>query len=171
MTAVRPEKLNDRAAIRSINERAFGQPTEADIVDTLRARCADHVSLVAEVDEQIVGHIFFTLVTIQPGAEELAGMGLAPMAVLPEFQRQGVGSALVRAGIATLRKACCPFIVVLGHPKYYTRFGFVPASRHALACQWEGVPDDAFMVLILDEASMTGVSGVARYRDEFDQAM
>ena len=97
-------------------------------------------------------------------------MGLAPMAVLPGFQRQGIGSRLVRAGIAALKKTCWPFIVVLGHPEYYPRFGFVPASKRGLACQWKDVPDDCFMVLILDETSMRGVSGVANYRDEFDQA-
>ena len=98
-------------------------------------------------------------------------MGLAPMPVLPRFQRQGIGSRLVRAGIATLKKARCPFIIVLGHPEYYPRFGFMPASKRGFTCQWEGVPDDAFMVLILDETSMSGVSGVARYRAEFDQAV
>jgi len=98
-------------------------------------------------------------------------MGLAPMAVVPDRQRQGIGSQLVEAGLKVLRQQACPFVMVLGHPEYYPHFGFVPASRHGLACQWEVVPDDAFMVLILDEASMAGVSGVARYRGEFDEAM
>jgi putative acetyltransferase len=98
-------------------------------------------------------------------------MGLAPVAVVPERQRQGVGSQLVEAGHKVLRQQACPFVIVLGHPEYYSLFGFVPASRHGLACQWEGVPDDAFMVLILEEAFMAGVVGVARYRDEFDEAM
>lgn len=171
MITIRPEKPNDVPAVHAVNEEAFGQPAEADLVDALREECTDHVSLVATVDGQIVGHVFFTPVTIRQDAKERTGMGLAPMAVLPGFQHQGIGSRLVRAGIAALKEACCPFIVVLGHPGYYPRFGFGPASKHGLACQWEGVPDDAFMVLILDEASMAGVSGVARYRDEFDQAM
>jgi putative acetyltransferase len=78
---------------------------------------------------------------------------------------------LVQAGIDAVRERNWPFIIVLGHPEYYPRFGFVPASRHGLSCQWDGVPGEAFMVLILDEAAMAGVSGTARYRDEFDQAM
>jgi len=168
---VRPEKPEDVAAVHAVNEEAFGQPAEADIVDVLREECANHVSLVATVEGQVVGHIFFTPVTIPEAAKELMGMGLGPMAVLPVFQRQGIGSRLVRAGIGALRKACCPFIIVVGHPEYYPRFGFVPASGHGLACQWEAIPDDAFMVLILDEGAMTRVSGVARYRDEFNQAM
>jgi len=97
-------------------------------------------------------------------------MGLAPMAIAPERQRQGIGSRLIEAGLKVLRQQACPFVIVLGHPEYYPRFGFVPASGHGLACQWEGVPDEAFMVLILDKAFMAGVSGVARYRDEFDEA-
>ena len=98
-------------------------------------------------------------------------MGLAPMAVLPERQRQGIGSRLVEAGIRILRKQGCPFVIVLGHPGFYPRFGFVSASRYGLTCQWEGVPDEAFMVLILNESTLAGVTGIARYRDEFAAAM
>jgi putative acetyltransferase len=78
---------------------------------------------------------------------------------------------LVQAGIDELCKRNCPFIIVLGHPEYYPRFGFVPASRRGLSCQWDGIPDEAFLVLILDKTGMAGVSGVAKYRDEFDKAM
>jgi putative acetyltransferase len=170
MITIRPEHPDDISAVHAINEKAFGQPTEANIVDTLRAACLDAISLVAVSSDQVVGHIFFTPVTIQSEMEAIQGMGLAPMAVVPECQRQGIGSRLVEAGLEILRQQACPFVIVLGHPEYYPRFGFVPASEHDLTCQWEGVPDDAFMVLILDEASMAGVSGVARYRDEFDEA-
>ena len=171
MIIIREELPEDTAAIRVVNEKAFGQPAEADIIDALRERCPDRLSLVAAADNRIVGHILFSPVTVEQGGKELRGMGLAPMAVLPEYQRQGIGSRLVRAGIAVLREDSCPFVIVLGHAEYYPRFGFVPASTHGLLCQWEGVPDDAFMVLVLDETSMTGVSGIARYRDEFDRAM
>jgi len=98
-------------------------------------------------------------------------MGLAPMAVLPEFQRQGIGSRLVRYGLDILRQGSCPFIIVLGHPEYYPRFGFEPASTHKIRCQWTGVPDEAFMIIILDKDAMAGVSGIAAYRSEFDDAM
>lgn len=171
MITIRPEQPDDIAAVREINETAFGQPTEAAIVDTLRTACPDAVSLVAVEDDRIVGHIFFSPVFVSAGNEATQGMGLAPMAVLPERQRQGIGSLLVRAGIETLRERNCPFIIVLGHPEYYPRFGFVPASHYGLSCQWDGVPDEAFMALILDEAAVAGISGTARYRDEFDQAM
>jgi putative acetyltransferase len=129
------------------------------------------LSLVATSDDSIVGHILFSPATIEHDGNVLEGMGLAPMAVSPEYQRQGVGSALVESGLKTLRARSCAFVIVLGHPDYYPRFGFELASKHGIECQWEGVPDEAFMALILDEAAMEGVSGVARYRDEFDQAM
>lgn len=171
MINIRPEQSHDFAAVRAINKEAFGDTAEASIVDLLRNACPDAVSLVAIEDDSILGHVFFTPVHISGGKRVTQGMGLAPMAVLPERQRQGIGSMLVKAGIDEIRKRNCPFVIVVGHPDYYPRFGFVPASRHGLSCQWDGVPDTAFMVLILDEPAMAGVSGTARYRDEFDQAM
>jgi len=88
--------------------------------------------------------------------------------VRPDRQREGIGTELVRRGLGLLRERGCPFVVVVGHPEYYPRFGFEPASRCGLASQWDGMPDAAFMVLVLDETAMAGVSGVARYRGEFD---
>ena len=93
------------------------------------------------------------------------------MAVLPEHQRRGIGLKLIGAALAVLRDRQCPFVIVLGHPEYYPRFGFEPASKYCVRSQWEGVPDEAFMLLVLDESVVQGVSGVARYRDEFDEAM
>jgi putative acetyltransferase len=168
---IREEIFQDIDAIRTINEQAFGQPQEANIVDKLRANCDGLLSLVALLDEKIIGHILFSPVTIEGNHGFLKGMGLAPMAVLPEFQRQGVGSKLVQAGIEILRKSKCPFIIVLGHPEYYPRFGFEPASRYRIRSQWEGVPDPAFMILWLDRTMVNHVSGVAKYRDEFNEAM
>jgi putative acetyltransferase len=132
----------------------------------LRQACAESLSLVA-ADVAVVGHILFTPVTIENEGQRIVGMGLAPMAVLPEHQRHGIGSQLVTRGLEILRARRCPFVVVVGHPEYYPRFGFEPCSRHGLASQWESVPDEAFMVAILDPQAMAGVSGVATYRDEF----
>jgi putative acetyltransferase len=171
MIVIRPEEPGDIAAVHEINEKAFGQPTEAHLVDSLRGACPDALSLVAVRDEGIVGHIFFTPVTVADDEQEITGMGLAPMAVLPDCQRQGVGSRLIEAGLEILRQRGCPFVIVLGHPGYYPRFGFVPASQHGLTCPWENVPDEAFMVLVLDEATMSGVSGMVQYRAEFAEAV
>ncbi|UCE47865.1 MAG: N-acetyltransferase [Phycisphaerales bacterium] len=171
MIRIRPEKPEDIPFVRVINERAFEQPAEADIVDKLRLSCLEALSLVAEDESRLVGHIFFTPATIDSGSGIIEGMGLAPMAVLPERQRQRIGSALVEHGLKILRERCCPFVIVLGHPGYYPRFGFELASMYGLKSQWETVSDEAFMVLMLDKARMEGVSGVARYRNEFDEAM
>ena len=168
MTIIRLERPDDSSQIRRVNELAFGQPAEADIVDNLRRVCAESLSLVAEEDDTtIVGHILFTPVVVEGGL--LPGMGLGPMAVLPDRQRQGIGSQLVRRGLEILRERGCPFVVVVGHPEYYPRFGFEPASKHRLVSQWKGVPDAAFMVLALDVHALAGVFGVARYRQEFDE--
>ncbi len=167
---IRPGKIEDALLIGRLHERAFGQRVEADLVDTLRRTCPDALSLVAAENDTLVGHVLFTPVVVEGAVRRVVGMGLGPMAVMPDRQRQGVGSRLVMEGLAVLRERRCPFVVVVGHPGYYPRFGFEPASRHGLSSQWKDVPDEAFMVLILDAYEMTGVSGVARYRDEFDDA-
>jgi putative acetyltransferase len=171
MVSVREEEAKDVAAIRLVNERAFGRPEEADLVDRLRAACGDLLSLVAEDQGEIVGHILFSPATIESERGVIQGVGLAPMAVLPERQRQGVGSALVKRGLSMLRERGVPFVIVLGHPDYYPLLGFERASNYGLRSQWAGVPDAAFMVLRLNKPMLNGVTGVARYRQEFDAAM
>jgi putative acetyltransferase len=166
--AIRIESPEDAARVRQVNELAFEQPAEADLVEKLRPACTDALSLVA-VDDAVVGHILFTPVVVESAGRRVVGMGLAPMAVLPDRQRRGIGSDLVRRGLEILRERGCPFVVVVGHPEYYPRFGFERASMHGLANQWAGVPDAAFMVLILDMPAMAGVSGVATYRPEFNE--
>lgn len=171
MIAISEETQKDYDAVRTVHDQAFGQPDEGRIVDTLRASCDEILSLVAISENMIIGHIFFSPVTIETPTGLVTGMGLAPMAVLPEFQKQGIGTMLVHEGLRILKEQSCPFVIVLGHAKYYPRFGFERASKYGLQCQWKGVPDEAFMVLILDESVMKGVSGIARYGSEFDEAM
>ena len=170
MVTIRPECLEDALRVRQVNELAFGQPAEADLIEKLRRACTDGLSLVAE-EGDVVGHILFTPVTVEGAGRRVCGMGLAPMAVLPDCQRRGIGSQLVRRGLDILRDRACPFVVVVGHPEYYPRFGFEPASLHGIASQWEGIPDAAFMVLALDTRTMAGVSGVATYREEFSEVV
>lgn len=169
MIEIREEKQEDYDEVRMVNEQAFGQPEEGRIVDKLRETCKEVVSLVAVSNNEVVGHIFFSPVTIDIEGRSIKGMGLAPMAVLPGFQNQGIGTMLVREGVRRIKETACPFIVVLGHENYYPRFGFERASKFGLKSQWEGVPDDAFMAMILDESEMKGVAGVVKYRDEFNE--
>ncbi len=171
MISIRPEEPKDHDAVHAINLAAFEGGPEAELVDSLRASCHDHLSLVAEEEGKIVGHILFTPVIIENRAGGVGGMGLAPMAVLPDCQRSGVGTLLVRRGLELLRNRSCPFVVVLGHPRYYPRFGFERASSYGLQSQWAGVPDEAFMVQVFEPGVLPEGGGIARYRNEFDAAM
>jgi putative acetyltransferase len=160
---VREEDPDDVAAVRDLNRRAFGQDQESNIVDALRANGAALLSLVATLNDRVVGHIMYSRAVI---GGSVRGAALGPMAVLPEFQRQGIGSELVEAGNQKLKDSGCPFIIVVGHADYYPRFGFRPASEHGIQCEWD-VPGDVFMLLVLDQAKMEGVAGLAKYRHEF----
>lgn len=163
---IRPDTQDDVAAIRRVNECAFGQRDEADLVDTLRGKVDSFISLVAERGGQVVGHILFTPVTIESGDGASLAMGLGPMAVLPEYQRQGIGMQLVRAGLQECRKIGQFVVFVLGHPTYYPRFGFEPARPKGLTCQWD-VPDEAFMVIELRLGALAGRRGLVRYAEAF----
>ncbi|HEU4558399.1 MAG TPA: N-acetyltransferase [Longimicrobium sp.] len=167
---VREEQPGDVAAIAEINRQAFGGNTEADLVDLLRQSCPERVSLVAVLGKEVVGHILFTPTIADAGKDSIEGMGLAPMAVLPQHQRAGVGSAMVRRGLEVVRAAGYPYVIVLGHPGYYPQFGFEPASTHGLTCEFSGIPDEAFMILALDPEVVKTMSGVVRYRPEFASA-
>ena len=169
MIEIRPEQSGDHDAVRELNSAAFNQGPEASLVDRLRAVCDGYLAFVAVDAGVVVGHILFTPVTI--AGSPVVGMGLAPMAVLPSRQRAGIGLRLVRHGLEHLRQSGCPFVIVLGHPDYYPRFGFEAAGKHRLRCQWPGVPDGAFMVMVFDRDRLPRSGGVAQYRPEFDEAV
>ena len=162
---VRPEAEADQQAIHAVNLAAFGQPMEAELVDRLRPRAAPFLSWVADLEDQIVGHILFTPITIDH-SEEPPTAGLAPMAVEPSRQRHGIGSALVERGLSACRKAGFEAVVVLGHPDYYPRFGFRRASRWLLRYETP-VPDEVFMALELRQGALEDGGGVVRYHTEF----
>ena len=162
---IRAEQADDVAAIRDVNRQAFGQDDESRIVDALRVNGAAALSLVAIDDGAVVGHIMFSPLSVGP----MVGVGLGPMAVTPSHQRQGIGSRLVEAGIDRLRRAACPFIIVIGHPSFYPRFGFQPAASYGVTCEWD-VPADVLMVNILDPNVAGNLRGQARYRPEFSSA-
>jgi len=162
---VRPESPSDSEPIRRVHEAAFGTKVEADLVDLLRGQAAPIVSLVAEEDGSVVGHILFSPVTL-PDHADLTIMGLAPMAVRPDRQRRGVGSTLVTAGLEACRAFDTHAVVVLGHATYYPRFGFVPASRLGIRSEYD-VPDEVFMAMELQPRALAGRSGTVRYHPAF----
>jgi len=163
---VRDELPGDAGTIWHINEKAFGQSGEADLVDLLRSRGKLIASLVAEEEGRIVGHIAFSRVSLDGGGRELSGAGLAPMAVMPEMQKRGIGSALVAEGLEKCGAKGIDYVVVLGHPDYYPRFGFVPAGQYGLRCEFDA-PEEAFMVIELRAGSLLDVSGTVRFESEF----
>ena len=162
--AIRPERAGDAASVRHVNERAFGTAAEADLVDALRGSDGS-ISLVAIVRGAVAGHIMFTPVTLD-SATDVRAAGLAPMSVLPAHQRAGVGTQLVRTGLAACREQGYSAVVVVGHPTYYPRFGFAPAHTHGLHCEFD-VPREAFMVAVLDRQVLPRLAGLVRYRPEF----
>jgi len=162
---IRPERPTDIPGIRAVNLAAFETSTEADLVDALREQAEPIVSLVADDGEAIVGHILFSPVTLT-AHPELQIIGLAPMAVVPARQRQGIGSALVHEGLKRCRRLGFGAVIVLGHADYYPRFGFTPASHFDLGCEYD-VPEDVFMVLELDQGTLKGKSGTIHYHPAF----
>ena len=164
---IRPEEPHDAAAIRFVNEQAFGGLAEASAIEALRARGAVTLSLVAVIDARVVGHLLFTPITIESPDRSRPGLGLAPLSVLPDYQRQGIGTALMNAGLEECRRLGYEIIIVLGHPAYYPRFGFERASRYGVRFEFEA-PDEACMILALQPGALDGVSGVAKYQPEWN---
>ncbi len=162
---IRPEQPTDVEAIQRINTAAFETDAEARLVDALRSAADPYISLVAEFDAEPVGHICFSPATIE-GHANINLLGLAPMAVLPQHQRQGIGAVLVRAGLEACKKRDAHAVIVLGHPGYYPRFGFTPASRTGIACEYDA-PDEAFMLLEITPGALGSASGIARYHNAF----
>jgi|SRR5436190_15235941 len=160
---IRHERNVDADAIRAVTAAAFPTQAEAALVDALRRQHAAVVSLVAEDGGQVVGHVLFSPVTLDGSDQGM--LGLAPMAVSPARQRQGIGSELVRAGLDATRICGAAGVVVVGHPAFYPRFGFVPALRFGLRCEYD-VPDDVFMALELIPG-MLHRGGVVRYHRAF----
>ncbi len=161
--SARVETPADFAAVRIVNREAFGQPDEADLVERLRTDGEVVVSLVAERESAIVGHVLFSRLPIVVGEREIAGAALAPVAVLPRFQRQGIGSALVRSGLRHCAESGCEAVVVLGHPAYYPRFGFSTALAERLDAPFSGA---AFMALELAPGALAD-GGAVRYAVAF----
>jgi putative acetyltransferase len=163
---IRKERASDREQVFEVHAAAFETPAEARLVDALRKVAKPLVSLVAVREKRVVGHVLFTPASVAGGLDRKRAMGLAPLAVLPEHQRQGIGLRLVRAGLEACRHLGRDVIFVLGHPEYYPRFGFRPASERGLC--YNGVELGSFMVLGLRTRSLEGLTGNVRYHPLFD---
>jgi putative acetyltransferase len=162
---IRPEKDDDWDAVHAVNVSAFESPSEANLVDALREQAQPVVSLVAEENGEVIGHIMFSPVALS-GGPNLRVLGLAPMAVAPTHQQKGIGSALVRTGLEQCRQLGFDAVVVLGHPTYYPRFGFVPSSRFGIDSEYD-VPEEAFMAMELKPESLNGMTGRVKYHAAF----
>lgn len=166
--AIRAEQPTDIASIFAVNRLAFGGDAEARLVDALRgtAHWIPELSLVAEEDGVVVGHILFTRVSVADGGCAAPALALAPMAVRPERQSAGIGTRLVREGLARARALGHGVVIVLGHPTYYPRFGFVPAAPHGI--RYPGpVHESSFLVAELAPGSLAAVRGVVEYAPAF----
>ena len=165
---IRLETHWDHEPIRRLLTAAFGGSAEARLVDALRNSDSflPHLSLVAENSSVVLGHILFSRVTLE-AERPVQILALAPVAVYPAFQRRGIGSALIRAGLSRADRSGEPLVVVVGHPDYYPRFGFVPARAIGIEPPWPDVPDEAFMAMPLS-AYRDDMRGVVRYPAAFD---
>jgi putative acetyltransferase len=166
MIKFRQEKPGDQLAICCVNEHGFGTSEEADLVNALREANAIVLSMVALDGEDIIAHILFTEVAITQADLQFTGLGLGPMAVLPTHQRKGIGTQLLQIALDKCRLLDYDFVVVLGYPEFYSKFGFFPAKPYGISCEFDA-PDEAFMVLELRENGLAGQSGVVHYREEF----
>jgi putative acetyltransferase len=130
---IRAEKTTDAAAIRCVHEAAFGQAQEAELVDAIRDQCYSLVSLVAEQEGVIFGHVLLSHLDVIAAGRSIRAAALGPIAVLPAHQKQGTGSALIRTALTEARNQGIAIVLVLGHPAYYPRFGFCPERARAMS--------------------------------------
>jgi putative acetyltransferase len=159
---IRPEAPGDIVAIHALNCACFPSDDEARLVDLLRDAGRLTASLVAVNARKVIGHVAFSPVMAENGA---TGAGLAPLAVAESLRRQGVAAALVRAGLETCRAARIAWVVVLGEPEYYGRFGFRPASAFGLSDEYGG--GEAFQALAIVPGGVPTDAGLVRYAPEF----
>jgi putative acetyltransferase len=166
MTTIRPEAPDDAGSIREVLLAAFPSDVEARLVESLRENGKIVVGLVAELGGRIAGHIAFSPVSMDPPLATLRGIGLAPVAASPDVQGKGIGSQLIRDGLSRCAALGYDFVVVLGEPAYYRRFGFSSASARGLRNVY--AVDEPFMVLELSEGCLAGCNALIRYAPEFN---
>jgi putative acetyltransferase len=170
MLIIRSENKQDYAAVYEVNKLAFdGRDSEPRLVEAIRQspEYIPDLSLVAIEDDCVVGYILFSRIRIKTGTGDIPAISLAPLAVRPEYQNKGIGSALVKQGLKECTRLGHKIVIVLGHPDYYPRFGFGSAAAAGIKCPFD-VPDEAWMALELQPGAMDGVVGEAHYPPAFD---
>ena len=161
---IRIETEADQAAIRDIHVNAFSAEAEADLVEELRGDGHVRLSLVAEINSELVGHILFSAMSLKGENGVVDALALAPLAVRPEWQRRGIGSHLVENGLEQCRNAGHQIVLVVGHPKFYVRFGFSNKMAKPISSPYSG---SSFMALELTPHALRGVRGQAHYPQPF----
>ncbi len=165
---IRPERPTDHARVHEIHKLAFETEAEAELVDGLRREVTPIISLVAEMDNEIVGHILFTPVTVGDTPAGAATMGLAPLSVHPDFQDHGIGGELTTVGLKACATLGTEIVVTLGHPDYYQRFGFIPAIEEGISYIGRDF-DPFFMVRELVPGTLEKYQGEVRYHRLFEE--
>jgi len=165
---IRKETIEDHQEVFAVNKEAFKQDDESRLIERIRAgkNFVSELSLVAVLDENIVGHILFSKIKIL-GEQTTETLSLAPLAVLPAFQKKRIGESLVRKGLSVALGLGFSSVIVLGHSDYYPKFGFRKASEWNIKCPFEA-PDEAFMAIALVEGALSGSSGTVEFPKEFD---
>lgn len=165
MISLREWEPEDQPATRRLLIRAFDRPDEADLVEALRVEGAVIFELVAEADQQVAGHILYTRLSLEPPEEFVQLAALAPLAVDPEFQRRGIGGALIHMSLPMLAHTGVDAVIVVGDAAYYTRFGFSPELAATLQSPFP--PGDHFMAMELSPGSIEGCRGKVCYARAF----
>jgi putative acetyltransferase len=170
---IRQETLKDYEQITMVNDLAFKQPNEGLMISALRKnkKFIPRLSLVTEIDSKVVGHILFFPLNIISGEKSFEVLSLAPMAVLPEYQNKGIGKKLVTEGLKKSKEMGYKAVVVLGHPTYYPKFGFEPASKWNIQLPIDDIPDEASMAMELEKRFLKNKAGVIEYPEEYYEAL
>ena len=170
---IREELEKDYEVVERLTEEAFKSAEHSDGTEHLlvnRLRKSDdfikELSLVAEDNRKVIAHLMLTKAKINNGDMSVETLALAPVSVIPEYQGKGIGSKLINVALESARRLGYKSVIVLGHDKYYPKFGFVPASKYEIKAPFD-VPDEAFMVKELNDGSLIGVSGIVEYAKEF----
>jgi putative acetyltransferase len=168
LISIRPEQIQDVAAISQVNNLAFEGENESKLVEAIRESefFIPELSLVAIHNNKVIGHILFSIVSIETEEAHVPTLALAPMAVRPDFQKQGIGSSLVKEGLQKCRQLGYEHAAVLGHPEFYTKFGFTPSVTKGIEAPFP-VPEEVFMVIELQEGSLDSIRGKVKYPPAF----